>query len=300
MTTAYLDEAERCQQALLLHRGRVLAVGAPAELERAHDAATLEEVFVARIGASSDGYAPPAARGGEFRPAGAAGGVVADGLTKRFGGLTAVDRVSLEVRPDEVFGLIGPNGSGKSTLIRMLMGLLPPTAGAARVAGLDVARGGAALHERVGYMSQRFSLYTDLTVGENLDFFGGVYGLDGRRLAERKAWALELAGLTGQEDGRTRDLGGYRQRLALAAALLHGPDVLFLDEPTSVPVESMPAAMRWLTYLSPLRFYLPTAHGVLFKGVGLGVLALSAATLAAYGLLAMAVGVRRLRRALVG
>jgi ABC-2 type transport system ATP-binding protein len=236
MTTAYLDEAERCQQALLLHRGRVLAAGPPAELRRAQGAATLEDVFVAQIATAPEGDAAPVGAPSREPPVAptAGGGVSAEGLTRRFGDLTAVDGVSFDVRPGEVFGLLGPNGSGKSTLIRMLMGSLRPTAGNARVAGFDAARVGAALHERIGYVSQRFSLYGDLTVGENLDFFGGVYGLDGALLARREAGALALAGLTGHEGARTRDLGGgHRQRLALAAALLHRPAVLFLDEPTS-------------------------------------------------------------------
>jgi ABC-2 type transport system ATP-binding protein len=195
----------------------------------------LEDVFVARIAAASPASAPPA-HGTTGPTAGppAASGIVAEGLTRRFGSFTAVDAVSLEVRPGEVFGLVGPNGSGKSTMIRMLTGLLPPSAGTARVAGQDVARAGGALRQRVGYMSQRFSLYLDLSVEENVSFFGGTYGVSGSRLAARKRWGLELAGLTGQESTRTSALGGgYRQRLALAVALLHEPAVVFLDEPTS-------------------------------------------------------------------
>ncbi|MBI3968610.1 MAG: ABC transporter ATP-binding protein [Chloroflexi bacterium] len=142
--------------------------------------------------------------------------------------------MTLDIIPGEILGLLGPNGSGKSTLIRMLTGLLPPSGGTARVAGYDVASGSAALRQRIGYMSQRFSLYLDLSVEENLDFFGGVYGLAGDNLEKRKRWALALADLVGDEQTRTSKLGGgYRQRLALAVALLHEPAVLFLDEPTS-------------------------------------------------------------------
>jgi ABC-type multidrug transport system ATPase subunit len=163
-----------------------------------------------------------------------AGGITVDRLTRRFGAFTAVDAVRLEIRPGEIFGLVGPNCSGKSTLIRMLTGLLPPSAGAARVAGHDVAGDGARFRRHVGYMSQRFSLYLDLSVAENLDFFGGVYGLSGTHLEKRKAWALGLAGLSGHEQSRTGALAsGHRQRLALAVALLHAPPVVFLDEPTS-------------------------------------------------------------------
>jgi ABC-2 type transport system ATP-binding protein len=299
VTTPYLDEAERCQRALLLHQGRIVAVGSPADLRAASDDVlwevraeplerarhvladhygagrpylvrrdlrvavpaddatgpteildradvrvewarqvepTLEDVFVSRIVSVT-----PAMLGSaearvdaavQHRPT--VGGVTIDRLTRRFGGFTAVDAVRLEIRAGEIFGLLGPNGSGKSTLIRMLTGLLPPSEGAARVAGHDVARAGSQLRASVGYMSQRFSLYLDLSVEENLNFFGGVYGLSGARLAERKTWALALAGLSGQERTRTGALAsGYRQRLALAVALLHGPAVVFLDEPTS-------------------------------------------------------------------
>ncbi|MHB1159964.1 MAG: ATP-binding cassette domain-containing protein [Chloroflexota bacterium] len=301
MTTAYLDEAERCQQTLLLHHGRVLAAGSPEGLRHSYREAlwelqlsspervrpllveqygsdrvylarrklrvavpaetrdpasqleaqgivarevrrvepTLEDVFVAHI-AKARGERQkarseePTTRYSPLATRSPSGSITVDRLTRRFGAFTAVDGVSLEVRPGEVFGLLGPNGSGKSTLIRMLTGLLPPSSGAARVAGHDIARAGTALRRSVGYMSQRFSLYLDLTVAENLEFFGGVYGLSGSRLAERKHWALELACLSGQESTRTGKLGGgYRQRLAPAAALLHQPAVVFLDEPTS-------------------------------------------------------------------
>ncbi|MCC6178774.1 MAG: ABC transporter ATP-binding protein [Chloroflexi bacterium] len=299
VTTPYLDEAERCQRALLLHEGHVLALGSSAELREHFDGAlwqfraeplerarslladrygasrtylvrrdlrvavpaddatspseallsagvpveearrmepTLEDVFVARIGGMTK---TPAEPGEAFADAAVqhpftAGGIAVERLTRRFGTFTAVDTVSLEIRPGEIFGLLGPNGSGKSTLIRMLTGLLPPSSGAARVAGHDVVDAGTRLRRDVGYMSQRFSLYLDLSVAENLDFFGGVYGLSGGHLEKRKAWALSLAGLSGQERMRTGALAsGHRQRLALAVALLHAPPVVFLDEPTS-------------------------------------------------------------------
>ena len=137
------------------------------------------------------------------------------------------------MKPGEVFGLLGSNGAGKSTTIRMLCGLLRPTSGAASVLGIDVAKDPEAVKRRIGYMTQRFSLYEDLTVEQNLDFFGGVYGLRGARLAERKAWAVDIAGPRGQVDLLTHDLpGGWKQRLALACAVLHEPRLVFLDEPT--------------------------------------------------------------------
>jgi drug efflux transport system ATP-binding protein len=154
-------------------------------------------------------------------------------LTKTFGDFVAVDGLTLEVEEGTVFGLLGSNGAGKSTAIRMLCGLLRPTSGRALVHGVDVARDPESVKRGIGYMSQRFSLYDDLTVSQNLRFFGGVYGLRGARLAARETEALGIAGLTGKEGLLTRSLpGGWKQRLALACAVLHEPRVLFLDEPT--------------------------------------------------------------------
>jgi ABC-2 type transport system ATP-binding protein len=154
-------------------------------------------------------------------------------LTRSFGGFVAVDRVSFAVRSGEVFGFLGSNGAGKTTTIRMLCGLLAPSTGSATVLGLDVARDANALKRRIGYMSQRFSLYTDLTVDENLRFWGGAQGLAGRRLDERADWAVAMADLTGRRGTLVRELPvGFRQRLALGAALLHDPPLVFLDEPT--------------------------------------------------------------------
>ncbi len=157
-----------------------------------------------------------------------------EGLTKRFGDFTAVDQVSLGVHKGEIFGFLGPNGSGKTTTIRMLCGLLPPSAGQASVANFDVVKERAAMKPHLGYMSQKFSLYKDLTVDENIRFYGDLYGLPPGRLAQRRNWVLEMAGLKGKEHLLTRDLsGGWKQRLALGCAILHEPQILFLDEPTS-------------------------------------------------------------------
>jgi ABC-2 type transport system ATP-binding protein len=154
-------------------------------------------------------------------------------LVKRFGDFVSVDNVTFDVRPGEVFGLLGSNGAGKTTTIRMLCGLLTPTSGSAMVLGVDAARDPEALKRRIGYMTQRFSLYDDLTVGQNLRFFGGVYGLRGRAFDERRAWAVGMAGLEGKENLATQSLpGGWKQRLALACSLMHEPKVVFLDEPT--------------------------------------------------------------------
>src|SRR5688572_19071462 len=154
-------------------------------------------------------------------------------LSRRFGSFTAVDDISFDVRRGEIFGFLGSNGAGKSTTIRMLCGLLRPSAGDARVGGVDVARNPEGVKQRIGYMSQRFSLYELLTVDQNIAFFGGIYGLDRARLTRRRAFVLEMAGLTGRETTLARDLsGGWRQRLALGCAILHEPPILFLDEPT--------------------------------------------------------------------
>jgi ABC-2 type transport system ATP-binding protein len=155
------------------------------------------------------------------------------GLTKRFGDFAAVDDLSFEVRRGEVFGFLGSNGAGKSTTIRMLCGLLKPTRGAATVDGIDVTRDPEQVKTRIGYMSQRFSLYELLTVDQNIAFWGGIYGLTGAALASRRDFVIDMAGLRGREATLARDLsGGWRQRLALGCAILHEPPILFLDEPT--------------------------------------------------------------------
>jgi ABC-2 type transport system ATP-binding protein len=160
--------------------------------------------------------------------------IIAHGLTKRFGDFTAVDSIDFEVRRGEIFGFLGPNGSGKTTTIRMMLGLLQPTAGGLSVLGVDVAGRAREIRPRVGYMSQRFSLYNDLTVLQNLRFYGRAYGLSNSLLRERIQDALQMAGLEGRERIHTKDLsGGWRQRLALSAAILHRPELVFLDEPTA-------------------------------------------------------------------
>ncbi|HSW49140.1 MAG TPA: ABC transporter ATP-binding protein [Bryobacteraceae bacterium] len=155
-------------------------------------------------------------------------------LVKTFGQFVAVDHVSFRVGRGEIFGFLGPNGAGKSTVIRILCGLLRPTSGRAVVGGFDVARDPETVRQNIGYMSQKFSLYDDLTVEENLDFFGGVYGVPEDRFREREDFALRMAGLADRRSTMTRLLaGGLKQRLALGCAILHEPPILFLDEPTS-------------------------------------------------------------------
>jgi ABC-2 type transport system ATP-binding protein len=302
VSTAYLDEAERCTRIGLLDHGRLLATGSPQEVkalmtqqivaitspEARRISRLLEDHLapgsVAIFGNSvhivcdepgevrgqaaellaAEGLTPDSIREvppsledvfvnmlGEQRQqqtsagtaladtyADAAGGdstaVRVEQLTRRFGSFVAVDNVSFEVPRGQIFGFLGPNGAGKSTTIRMLCGLLAPSDGGGTVAGYDVRTQPEQIKQHIGYMSQRFSLYEDLTVEENIEFYGGVYGLDRRRLEQRKLWALEMAQLTGHRRSLTSLLStGWKQRLALACAVLHEPPVVFLDEPTS-------------------------------------------------------------------
>src|SRR5215471_16029406 len=160
--------------------------------------------------------------------------VEARALTKRFGERVAVHALTLEIPTGEVFAFLGPNGSGKTTTIRMLCGIITPTSGTGRVLGYDIATQSEAIKARIGYMSQRFALYEDLTVRENLDFYAGVYQVSGARRTRRVAELIEMAGLTGRERQLAGTLsGGWKQRLALGCAIVHQPPLLFLDEPTA-------------------------------------------------------------------
>jgi ABC-2 type transport system ATP-binding protein len=294
-STAYLDEAERCAEVVLLNEGRVLYCGPPRELtdrvagrcfllsgagaqRRRVLARALHrpEVIDGVIQGSSvrlvvrPDHAPPTAGDldvpdAEVRPAaprfedafvdllgggprresplvgppranGTDGAAVveADGLTKKFGDFTAADHITFRIGRGEIFGLLGPNGAGKSTTFKMMCGLLRPTAGRARVAGLDLYQAAGAARARLGYMAQKFSLYGDLSVRQNLDFFAGVYGLPRLRRREttaRMASAFDLGPYLGSSAGELPL--GFKQRLALACAVMHEPEVLFLDEPTS-------------------------------------------------------------------
>ena len=234
VATSYMDEAAACDRVALLSGGRLIACGRPAAL-----GPDLEEAVkrLLATGAPAQTAPVPAVRGAEA--------IRVEGLTRRFGAFTAVDRLSFSVARGEVFGLLGPNGSGKSTTIKMLCGILASSEGRMEVAGIDVAARPGAAKGRIGYMSQRFSLYPDLTADENIDFFGSVYGLARAALAERRTWVVALAGLAGHEKRLVKSLSGaLRQRLALGCALLHRPDVLFLDEPTS-GVDPVSRAAFW-------------------------------------------------------
>jgi ABC-2 type transport system ATP-binding protein len=303
LSTAYLDEAERCDEVVLLHEGRLLGQGPPRDFSgpltgHSHlifapglakrrlqmrlaaapgvldaiiqgegvrvvtrepgppDLAGLglaegvevraippsfEDAFITRLHSETPGApAGPVEPTGPLPPgprvAVAANEAVirVDGVQRRFGDFFAVKEVSFEVRRGEVFGLLGANGAGKSTTFRMLCGLLPASAGQLRVAGHDLRHAAARARGRIGYMAQRFSLYTNLTVAQNLNFFARAYGLAGPRRQARIRWALDGFELVGYADSEAGDLSqGYRQRLAMAAALMHEPEILFLDEPTS-------------------------------------------------------------------
>ena len=252
VATPPTGEAARTLQARLLddpgvvdavpQAGRVRVVLAGGSVERLSSVATapvlprFEDGFMTVL-RSATGGDRPAATAAPVAPVDARAGEAAvevNDLVRQFGSFVAVDHVSFAVRSGEIFGLLGPNGAGKTTTFRMLCGLLPATSGTLRVAGVDLRTARASARQRIGYVAQKFSLYGQLSVTENLEFFAGAYGLGGRRKAERIQWALEqfeltpLARLTGEQLP-----GGYRQRLAMAAALLHQPRILFLDEPTS-------------------------------------------------------------------
>lgn len=306
VSTSYLDEAERCAYAIVLHQGKLLAKGPPSDVaklaenrtfcvEPAGDQKARElqarllddpriidaapEAGQVRIVLADDDQvtkkdqepkertfqfdhtsivlypSPPrfedgfmvllrqqasASVGGTMtldRPIGGTGDdivVEVHDLVRQFGNFTAVDHVSFDVHRGEIFGLLGPNGAGKTTTFRMLCGLLPVTSGTLKVAGVDLRYARASARQRIGYVAQKFSLYGQLSVSENLDFFAGAYGLRGKRRRDRIAWAIdqfELTAFSGQAAGELP--GGYKQRLAMAAALLHEPEILFLDEPTS-------------------------------------------------------------------
>ena len=160
--------------------------------------------------------------------------VSVENLTRRFGDFTAVDNISFGVSKGEIFGFLGPNGAGKSTTIKMLCGLLSPTSGSGHVSGYDIVKENASIKNIIGYMSQKFALYDDLTVVDNLEFFGGIYGLEGNKLNERVNIVLEMAEISRQKDATVGSLPiGIKQRLAIGSAILHDPPILFLDEPTS-------------------------------------------------------------------
>ena len=238
VATAYLDEAGRCDRVGLIHDGVLIACDTPTALT-GHGATTLEELVIGRI-AGERQVEVEATEIPDFNlnlnpnPNLGLPAVSLERLTKIFGDFKAVDAISLSVPTGQIFGFLGPNGAGKSTTIRMLCGILKPTSGSGSVAGFDIAAQPELIKENIGYMSQRFSLYEDLTVEENIAFYGGVYRLPAARLKERSEWVIRMAGLTGRRTAKAGELsGGWKQRLALGCAILHQPPIIFLDEPTS-------------------------------------------------------------------
>ncbi len=235
VSTAYLDEADRFHRLSLLYEGTVLATGEPDQL-RAHaggDDTDLEQVFVSLLRDQGVAEEVTASVPSTTTPGNEAA-IEARELTRDFGHFRAVDRVSFRVRRGEIFGLLGANGAGKTTVIKMLTGILPPTSGSGQVAGADMGHAGHRIKRRIGYMSQAFSLYRDLSVMENLRLFAGIYGVPRRQRKARLRQLIDTTGLAGNERRLAGDLPmGIRQRLALACALVHRPRVLFLDEPTS-------------------------------------------------------------------
>ena len=230
LATSYMDEAAKCDRVALLKDGRLLACAKPTDL-----GPNLEDAVVALLDPQRKPriHAPRPSPGAQATEK-AANALRVEHLTKRFGDFVAVDDASFAIAHGEVFGLLGPNGSGKSTTIKMICGIYPPSSGAIQVAGVDVVAQPGAAKGRTGYMSQRFSLYPDLTVDENIEFFGGVYGLEGERLQSRRNAVLDQAGLRPLAGRLVRTLSGaIRQHVALGCALLHEPEILFLDEPTS-------------------------------------------------------------------
>jgi ABC-2 type transport system ATP-binding protein len=235
VATAYLDEAQRCHRVGLLHHGSLLACDTPQNLKNLAaptiENPTLEEVFITVLGEGADTAV-------KRRPApdrqSAVPAVILNQLSRSFGNFIAVNAVSLTVPKGEIFGFLGPNGAGKSTTIRMLCGILEPSSGQGSVAGFDIGQSAERIKENIGYMSQRFSLYEDLTVEENIAFYGGIYRLPAKLLAQRSGWVIEMAGLSERRRSKAGELSaGWRQRLALGCALLHRPPIIFLDEPTA-------------------------------------------------------------------
>jgi len=249
LSTAYMDEADRCHDMAFMFDGRILLHGSPPVLAGQTESGRLADLFVKHIQSAGEGsldsaHAEPGggeARGSSFASAALryhsvgdsdARGISVRGLTRRFGSFVAVDHISFDVQPGEVFGFLGPNGAGKTTAVKMLCCILPPTGGEATVAGLDLHRHRHAIKANIGYMSQEFSLYKDLTVRENLLLYAAVYGL--AMTDPRVTEVAEFLQLPELYEMMTRDLPiGFRQRLGLACAILHRPRVLFLDEPTS-------------------------------------------------------------------
>ncbi len=233
LSTSYMDEAERCHRMAFMIDGTIIFQGTPQELTGTtrHLEGAFFQILEEKHPQVFHFTLPPS-----FSPTQEEGkaGLTVKGLSKWFDSFRAVDTISFSIERGEIFGLLGPNGAGKTTAIKCMVGLLEPTQGEITIAGLDRKTRLKAIKHCIGYMSQKFSLYRDLTVSENMDLYAALYGLSGRELKGRKRWVLEIADLIGQENVLVKDLPlGIKQRLALGCSLLHLPQVLFLDEPTS-------------------------------------------------------------------
>lgn len=231
-STSYLEEAQKCHRVLLLNSGKLLFYGTPAELKGGKEV-SFERAIIERLGGLPQ-VVSELARSTPPLPSYTQPVIVADALTKKFGDFTAADHISFTIRQGEIFGLLGPNGAGKSTTFKMLCGLLKPTSGKALVKGLDLEVAPGQARAQIGYMAQKFSLYGDLSVKQNLEFFSGIYNLAGRRQQEAVDKMIEVFDLAHYLDTSASELPlGFKQRLALSCATMHHPAVLFLDEPTS-------------------------------------------------------------------
>lgn len=227
VSTPYMDEATRCERIALIDKGRILECDTPQALTARYGLADIEQVFIHLMG-GHEAPLPPEHYVARGEPA-----IRVCGLTKRFGAFTAVDHISFEVGRGEIFGFLGANGAGKTTAIRMLCGLSRPTSGHGSVAGFDIATQAEQVKRHIGYMSQRFSLYDDLSVWSNIEFFGGIYGMSDADIRRRGREILDDLDFYGRRHERVADLPpGWKQKLAFSIALLHSPQVVFLDEPT--------------------------------------------------------------------
>ncbi len=232
-STAYLEEAERCDHVLLLNNGKMLFYGTPQEFKEQTQAKTFDEAFISRLGGYHEQPSLLAAARGEIQDS-EQKVISCTQLTKKFKEFVAVDHVDCEVNRGEIFGLLGPNGAGKSTIFRMLCGLLPPTLGTTSILGMSLEQAPSAIRARIGYMAQKFSLYGNLTVLQNLDFFAGIYNLQDQQKKEAISLMFEIFDLKKYANTYAQTLPlGYKQRLSLACATMHKPDIIFLDEPTS-------------------------------------------------------------------
>jgi ABC-2 type transport system ATP-binding protein len=234
VSTSYMDEANFCDRVLVLFKGELIADGIPDDIRQKADGVVANPTFEQGFQMMIAGAVPPPLKRLNPPTADAPVMIHAENLVKKFGSFTAVDHISFEVGKGEIFGLLGANGAGKTTTFRMLCGLDAATAGNVRITGLDLRHAPGEARNRIGFVAQKFSLYSDLTLQENLEFFGGAYGLWGKHLRQRITWALEEFSLKTYFKSQTANLPlGIKQRLSMACALLHEPEVLFLDEATS-------------------------------------------------------------------